>query len=149
MLICNECRNLFEEGEQAVWAEERGEFQGRTAYEEVSGCPLCKGGYQTASLCKICDKWFPDDELTCGVCEECLSEYNNDFNTCLAVGEKARTAVEINLFLAEQFSAEEIESILSEIAKVIYRNGGDICRKFIEEDKDWFVEKMLEVKYGE
>lgn len=69
MYRCESCGHLFEEGEQAVWTEERG--------EKWSGCPICKGGYEEVHQCKECGDWHTENELYEGWCEKCLRETIN------------------------------------------------------------------------
>lgn len=64
MYKCNSCGHLFEEGEQAVWTEEHG--------EKWSGCPLCHDGYEEVHQCEKCGDWHSEDELTEGICGDCL-----------------------------------------------------------------------------
>ena len=87
MFKCCECGHLFEEGEQAVWYENQGEFHGRIAMEKFGGCPICKGDYEEVHQCKECDEWHTEDELYDGWCEKCLREtinYDTFFEYCEA-----------------------------------------------------------------
>lgn len=77
MYKCVECANLFEEGEQAVWHEDRGEYWGVPCQERVTGCPVCKGDYDEVFMCENCGEWHFSDELTDGLCEAC-TEVKND-----------------------------------------------------------------------
>ena len=43
---CAECEHIFEEGEEAVWYEDRGEYWGRPCRERMKGCPMCHGVYE-------------------------------------------------------------------------------------------------------
>ena len=74
MYKCIECENLFEEGEQAVWQEDRGEFWGAPCNEQMTGCPVCRGVYEEASECKECGRWFFQYELDDGLCESCQEQ---------------------------------------------------------------------------
>ena len=143
---CIECGHIFEEGEQKIREEYRGECCGRPAYEKLSVCPLCEGFYDDAVRCKKCGSLRLNDELTGGLCDECveevLSEYRYDICGCVSVAEKGAdtTVVVINGFLASMFDTEEINKILyrelisaSAVAPVD-------CKKYIEQDKEWFVE---------
>lgn len=69
MYRCLECGHLFEEGEQATWKEDRGEFWGSPCSESVSGCPICKGDYEEIKPCVICGSYNHniEDEF----CDEC------------------------------------------------------------------------------
>ena len=85
MFKCCDCGNLFEEGEQAVWEERHG--LDTPPYEQWSGCPICKGGYEEVRQCKECGDWHTENELYEGWCEKCLREtinYDTFFEYCEA-----------------------------------------------------------------
>ena len=85
MYRCENCGNLFEEGEQAVWEETHG--LDSPPYETWSGCPVCKGDYEEVHQCKECGDWHSEDELYGGFCENCLREtinYDTFFEYCEA-----------------------------------------------------------------
>lgn len=72
MYKCDNCGHLFDDGEQAVWAEDRGECWGTRCSETVSGCPICKCDYEEVFRCKICGDWHKECELMGGLCDDCL-----------------------------------------------------------------------------
>lgn len=80
MYRCNECGNLFEEGEQARWSESRGEFWGTPCSEEMSGCPLCKGAYEEIKPCKLCGSY---EHIASGeeYCTDCKNDVLKRFQT--------------------------------------------------------------------
>ena len=85
MYRCKNCGNLFEEGEQAVWEEQHG--LDSPPYEKLSGCPVCRGGYEEVHQCKECGDWHSENELYDGWCENCLLEtinYDTFFEYCEA-----------------------------------------------------------------
>lgn len=85
MYRCENCGHLFEEGEQAVWEERHG--LDTPPYEQWSGCPICKGGYEEVRQCKECGDWHTENELYEGWCEKCLREtinYDTFFEYCEA-----------------------------------------------------------------
>ena len=85
MYRCENCGNLFEEGEQAVWEETHG--LDSPPYEKFSGCPVCNCEYEEVYKCKECGDWHTDDELYNGWCENCLLEtinYDTFFEYCEA-----------------------------------------------------------------
>ena len=85
MYRCENCGNLFEEGEQAVWKENHG--LDSPPYETWSGCPICRGDYEEVNQCKKCGDWHSEDELYDGWCEKCLREtinYDTFFEYCEA-----------------------------------------------------------------
>ena len=75
MYKCCECGAVFEE--PATWKEYRGEYWGDPAYEEMSGCPECEGGYEEAFECEERGKWCSKDELIGGLCEDCQDELDD------------------------------------------------------------------------
>ncbi len=85
MYRCENCRHLFEEGEQAAWEEKHG--LDTPPYEKWSGCPLCRSGYEEVYQCKKCGDWHAKSELYEGWCEKCLREsidYDTFFEYCEA-----------------------------------------------------------------
>lgn len=75
MFVCLECGHIFEEGEEARWVEKHG--LDTPPYEEWSGCPICKGGYEEIEPCKMCGGYNQD--LKNGYCEKCRKETLNKF----------------------------------------------------------------------
>ena len=71
MYKCVDCGHIFEEGDQAEWYEDRGEYCGIPCGELMTGCPKCHGYYEEATECKECGEWFLEDELHDGLCESC------------------------------------------------------------------------------
>ena len=119
MYRCENCGNLFEEGEQAVWEETHG--LDSPPYEKWSGCPLCKGDYEEVHQCKKCGDWHTDDELYGGWCENCLREtinYDTFFDYCMANDDENY----LEIFVLSEFM------------------GGMDCPKFISYDfHQWMV----------
>ena len=145
---CLECGHIFEEGEEARWSESRGEFWGVSCSEDMSGCPLCKGEYEETKKCAMCGSEHLDDELRGGVCDECIDGYRKDFNSCyeLTLGETEK--IEINSLLASLFEPSDIEQILKIYIQEMW--SGVDCSSFIDNDIDWFGEKIAkEVRKNE
>ena len=74
MYKCDNCGHLFDDGEQAVWKESRGECWGTACSETFTGCPICKCEYEEVFSCKICGDWHTKDELTNGLCDQCIED---------------------------------------------------------------------------
>lgn len=75
MFVCLECGHLFSEPE--YWSESRGECFGFPAYEEWSGCPVCRGSYIEAFKCDCCDEYITDDYFVVDdqrYCKDCCRE---------------------------------------------------------------------------
>ena len=142
--ICRDCGHIFEEGEQAIWEEDRGEWWGQRAWEKMCGCPKCCGDYEEAKECEICHSAHLEEDLFGGICEECIDKNRKNFKTCLniAMVENNKCNVEINELLASIFSASDIEQILIEH---IEKNIQDVdCSKFIDNDLSWFGQYLAE-----
>lgn len=139
---CLSCGHVFEEGEQACWTESRGEYWGSPCYETMNGCPICKEEYEESTPCEICGSEHLEDELSGGVCDECIDEYRKDFDRCyeLSIGET--TEIKINSLLASLFEESDIEQILKEYIRDKWRDVD--CSQFIDEDKSWFGERIVE-----
>ena len=78
MYKCDDCGHLFEDGEQATWKEYRGEYWGTDAYEEMCGCPICKGDFTEIEPCPICGTYEYDVDET--YCDECKSDVKKRFS---------------------------------------------------------------------
>ncbi len=102
MYRCLECGNLFEEGEQATWTEDRGEFWGSPCSENMSGCPLCKGDYEEVKPCKICGSY--DHDFGEDYCDACKKDVKKRFSAFI---EKEFTKEERDL-LNELYDGERI-----------------------------------------
>lgn len=77
MFKCAECGHLFEIGEEANWAESRGEFWGQACYEELSGCPICKSSFEEIEPCGVCGGY--NHEIGEHFCEDCKKEIKEKF----------------------------------------------------------------------
>ena len=137
---CLTCGHIFEEGEQAIWKESRGEYWGTPCSEEMSGCPLCKGDYEETVQCAVCGSEHLEDELFGGVCSDCIDEYRNDFDSCYEISTGETKEVKINALLASLFDVSDIEQILKEYVICKWRDVD--CSPFIDEDISWFGEMI-------
>jgi DNA-directed RNA polymerase subunit RPC12/RpoP len=111
--------------------------------EVLACCPYCNGSFDEAKKCEICGEYFFEDELNGGcVCDGCVEEYKQNFETCYAIAETTeKEEIKINALLASLVSVSKIEAVLCHILK----EKGDVdCSVFINEDKDWFAEKLIE-----
>lgn len=137
---CLECGHIFEDGEQARWVEHH-PYGMSYATESFSGCPLCKGEFGETKQCKICGGEFLEDELEDGVCDICLTEYSANLNLCYKISEKLeKEQISINPFFIKLLDVGDIEAILFEEIKKMKLD----CKPFIDDDKEWFIEKLIE-----
>ena len=148
MLKCLECGHVFSEYDLNTWEERRGEHFGIPCYEKMSGCPICEGDYEETVQCAVCGSEHLEDELFCGVCSECIDEYRKDFNACYEISIGETKEIKINALLASLFDVSDIEQILKEYIRDKWKDVD--CSQFIDEDIQWFGEKISEeVKNGE
>lgn len=138
---CHECDRRFEEPDFIT------ETHGLDSppYEKIGVCPYCKGYYEPMYQCKICGEWFTDDELTSGVCDDCIYQHDTDIELLYRLGneEDAKETVTINGFIASVLTEEQINEILMRELRTInyacYVNGTE----FIGSDKSWFAEQLI------
>jgi hypothetical protein len=146
--ICLDCGHIFEEGEQKTRTEERGEYWGTSCSVSIGGCPNCGGEYEEATSCSICGSKHLEEDLNGGLCDECIDKYKHNIDMCFKVGSGDTEAVKINCFLAAMFDEKEIEELLFDRLK---KRNGYIkeyieldCEKFVNSDRSWFGERLLE-----
>lgn len=72
MYICRQYNHIFEAGEAKKIKENHGECFGFPAQEDFSVCPLCEGEYEEAVKCSICEEYHLEEDLTNGICDDCL-----------------------------------------------------------------------------
>ena len=148
MLKCLECGHVFSEYDLNTWEESRGEHFGIPCYEKMSGCPICEGDYEETVQCAVCGSEHLEDELFGGVCSECIDEYRKDFNACYEISIGETKEIKTNALLASLFDVSDIEQILKEYIRDKWKDVD--CSQFIDEDIQWFGEKIAEeVKNGE
>lgn len=145
---CVDCGHIFEEGEQTILKEDMGEFWGSSCSKVISGCPLCGGEYEETKPCAICGSEQLEEDLNGGICDECIDKYKHDIDMCFNVGKYDDDKVEINCFLAAMFDKKEIEEILFDRLKMRVQYIREYieadCEKFINSDRSWFGERILE-----
>jgi hypothetical protein len=139
---CHECDRRFEEPD--IITEKHG--LDTPPYEKIAVCPYCKGYFEPMKECKICGEYFTEDELSGGVCDECIYEHSTDIELCHKLGEEAEETIKINGFIASVFSEEQINEILWNRIKEINRIVNISCYDFIDSDKSWFAEKLIKEK---
>ena len=140
---CLECGHIFEEGEEGHYFENV-ECWGAPYSHKIYCCPLCNGDYDVTTPCSICGSEHLEEELNGGLCDECIDKYQNDIEMCFKIGKNDDDKVELNCFLASVFEKDEIEEILFEELKKRNKYVTVDCEKFINSDRSWFAERLLE-----
>lgn len=143
---CHECDRRFEEPDFIT------ETHGLDTppYEKIAVCPYCKGYFEEMHECKICGEYFTEDELTSGVCDDCIYEHDTDIELLYRLGneEDAKETVKLNGFIASVLTEEQINEIVIRELRIINRFNPSCVNgtEFIGSDKSWFAEKLLEIK---
>ena len=149
MYKCLECGNLFEEGEEATWSESRGDFWGSSCSESVSCCPICKGEYEKTTKCKLCNSEKLKEELTSDICDDCVEQYSTNIDVVFKMAKGSEDSISINSFLYSVYDKETIEEILFENLKQTAKYRQEKIKKFLDDDRDWFAERLEEVLKNE
>lgn len=138
---CLNCRVIFEDVECVE--ESRGEYWGETCYEPIYVCPQCGvGNFEETIKCEICGEDFCVDDLHGGVCDSCIDKRRKDFKTCFNISLGESESININRLLASLFDVDDIEAILVEYVLTRYPEAD--FSKFIDDDKEWFGERLVE-----
>ena len=141
---CHECDRRFEEPDFIT--EKHG--LDTPPYEKIAVCPYCKGYFEEMQECKICGEYFTEDELTSGVCDDCIYEHDTDIELLYKLGdcEEAKETVSLNGFIASVLTEEQINEIVMRELRTInyapYINGVE----FNGSDKSWFAEQLIKEK---
>lgn len=141
---CHECDRRFEEPDFVI--ERHG--LDTPPYERMAVCPYCKGYFEQMYQCKICGEWFTDEELTSGVCDDCIYQHDTDIELLYKLGneEEAKENVTLNGFIASVLTEEQISEILMRELRNIKDITNISCIEFIGSDKSWFAEQLIKEK---
>lgn len=149
MFKCEKCGKVFEKAAKSYYTEFMGECHGRDSFMdfEVWHCPNCGSeDIAEAFKCEICQEWNIEEKLHGGVCDACIDKERANVELVMKIGEHNTEEVEINGFLAEMFTADQINEILTKELKRAGKYFGIDCSSYIDDDKDCFAEWLKEVK---
>ena len=144
---CLDCGHIFDESEIKSYFQNHAGFGDAPALEQLYCCPVCDGDFEELAKCEVCGEDFSKDELSYyGVCECCKEDIKSKYkyrpDLCYKIVENEKSAVQINKFLAEMFTQEEIEQVL--FKELVCSSYSPVnCESFINADDDWFVEKIV------
>ena len=138
MCECHNCGRRFKEPD--IVTEPHG--------EKVGVCPFCHGYYEAVYPCRICGEHFTDDELTSGVCDECIYE-DVTIDRCIRYGEYCEENIAINGFIASVLDAESINKILIEEVKKASQIIPIDLDEFVDSDKSWWAEQLIKDEENE
>lgn len=141
MFKCTECGHIFDEPK--MWSEKH---EDGLPYETLSACPNCGEHFEEAKQCEICGGWFTKDDLTMGVCDECISEYSA-YKDCKYVFDGETAEVKIDYLASVLLDESTINDILKRY--LAERLSDADCTEVIEADKTWFAEKLVEKMKGD
>lgn len=149
MYVCSKCGEVFSNDEIVVEKSEVGEYWGQPCYEEFGFSPCCHCEFEKAIKCAICGEWHREQDLWNGICENCIHEYDKDFDTVYKWSKESEDEdkVYLNSLLASILTTSEIEEILVNYIKD-FKKSYD-CSKYIECDKEWFSAMIANSRGGE
>lgn len=141
---CHNCGRRFEEPD--IITETHG--LDSPPYEKIDVCPYCKGYFSEIHECKICGEHYTIDELTSGVCDDCIYQHDTDIELLYKLGneDNAKETVTINGFVASILTEEQINEILIRELRTINYVGSVNGIEFIGSDKSWFAEQLIKEK---
>ena len=141
---CDHCGGEFEEPDIII------ETHGLDSppYEEIGVCPYCKGWFEEMHKCEICGEYYTADELTSGVCDDCIYQHDTDIELLYKLGneEDAKETVKLNGFIASVLTEEQINEIVMRELRTINYIGCVNGTEFIGSDKSWFAEQLIKEK---
>lgn len=109
MYKCLDCGRILDDDDLKSERSYVSDYMGG-CYEDYSCCP-CGGDIEEVERCESCGEYFPNEDLSDGICLDCLKEYATIENA-IECGNDAKESIKINGFLASCFSAGEVEKLL-------------------------------------
>lgn len=159
MLKCNSCERVFDFEDAKTERHYIADYGDERVYQEETMCPYCKGDFSEVFQCEICGDYFYEDEMKYDVCDHCIDSKKYDIDFCYKISLSEDESVDINCFLANMFTPYEINTILWNNLKEKQKSFKILqsemikqrldCTAFIDLDRQWFAEKMVEVKENE
>jgi predicted amidophosphoribosyltransferase len=107
--------------------------------EKHGVCPYCHGWFEELQECKICGATATEENLTLGVCNDCLIKHST-IDNCIDYGNEHKEKVEINEFLVWFFGAERINQFLIEEAKKMNKFLPIDCYEYVDNDLSSFAD---------
>ena len=144
-MICLHCGHVFD-GEEIVAKY----YDRATGTYDREECPNCGSeDFEEAAHCDECDEYFPCDEVIGHVCEKCLKKHINE-DAVFKYGDARKQGVELNGFLAYVFEPDEIEHILTEHFKSLWKDPRtelveDFCNDDIGDFSEWLTDESEEL----
>lgn len=122
---CTNCQDVFE------LDEVRDDYDYSTNYHDTK-CPHCDSRFiEEASKCEICGEYIATDDLTDGICETCLNDF--DIDDAVAVGEIVANDNDcVNPFLLDVLGNQVVNELLKNAYKAIHmRHDDKIAKEFL------------------
>lgn len=131
MYICKECGDTYTENDAPKYKD----FTRFGEKHFIDDC-FCGGELVEANECEICGEYTANT-----FCEDCLTEYQKPIKA-KAYGDTRKESVEINGYLAFEFTASQIEEILwRELQSAIILGAENKAKEFCGDDivhfEDW------------
>lgn len=110
----------------------------------LSGDCECGGYLEDAMKCEICGEIFIPDDYNC-ICDECL-EKNASVDTVFELYGDLNETIEINDFLANVFSKDEIEEILLKELRTMGHSATKLAENYLMADKYSYAECLASAR---
>lgn len=136
---CHECDRRFDEPD--IITETHGMTDG--SCEKHAVCPYCHGWIEDLHECKICGATATEENLTLGVCNDCLMR-KATVERCLKFGDDCEENVPINGFVVSLLSPRKINEILIKTISDANSIVPIDCFNFVLNDDIWFAQKVIE-----
>lgn len=148
MYICDRCETTCSEDELPKFTEDYGYDTGvgwmSCPQEFVEDCS-CGGSWEEATECKGCGEYFLNEHYI-DYCESCIDK-EATFENAMIFGdeEDSKVTVEINGYLAHEYTAEQIETLmrrdLEQSKKHIALNHYEYVKNNLSEFADWLEKR--------
>ena len=84
MLICNECGEIFEDGDAEIVRDDRGFCGSESVCESLAVCPSCGcDDLADAGYCEVCGEWRDAELIDDGICHDCRRQTKISFDRLL------------------------------------------------------------------
>lgn len=138
MYICEGCGKIM--ARPSSWIEPHGEM--------LSGCSRCGGGVEEAIECEMCGEYHLEEDLTNGVCEECLKDCI-DFEIAFKYLTETKRLREFFIVwswgLAEKVDEDKKSDEVDQTLIAIFKSRQEKdSKKFIEELEEYILDDIYD-----
>ena len=145
MWVCENCGRPYDENYLEPEVEKLF-IDGQLVHEEKGYYCHCGGSIVPAKQCEVCGEYYIEDDITDGVCYQCLDKQKT-YENVIEMGIECVENIEVNGFLASVFTPQEIEAILMVAFEKLPKQVRDrYIDNYFEEDYYFAVSWLREQK---